>query len=94
MASPAWGGQEWRRRRMNYVYILRSQNDNKRYIGLTNNLKRRLEEHNSGRVKATRNRRPFVLEYYEEINDRSDAAKREKFLKTGKGREFLDKLNI
>ena len=77
---------------MNYVYILISKRDFKRYIGLTNNLKRRLNLHNSGKVQATKNRKPFVLIYYEEFEDRINAAKREKFLKSGKGREFLNSI--
>ena len=77
---------------MNYVYIIKSKRDFKRYIGLTNNLKRRLNLHNSGKVQATKNRKPFELIYYEEFEDRIDAAKREKFLKSGKGREFLNSI--
>ena len=77
---------------MNYVYILISKRDFKRYIGLTNNLKRRLNLHNSGKVQATKNRKPFDLIYYEEFEDRINAAKREKFLKSGKGREFLNSI--
>ncbi|HED37184.1 MAG TPA: GIY-YIG nuclease family protein [Ignavibacteria bacterium] len=75
---------------MNFVYVLKSQQDGKRYIGLTNNLEKRLRQHNSGKVKSTKNRRPFSLVYYEEFEDRSEAAQREKFFKTGKGREFLN----
>ena len=74
---------------MNYIYVLKSKKDLKRYIGLTNNLERRLLLHNSGKVKATKNRRPFELIYFEKFENRTKAAKREKFLKSGKGREFL-----
>ena len=77
---------------MNYVYILKSQKDGKRYIGLTNNLESRLNLHNKGKVKSTQNRRPFILVYFEKFVDRKEAAKREKFFKTGKGREFLNNL--
>ena len=78
---------------MNYVYILKSQKDGKRYIGLTNNLESRLNLHNKGKVKSTQNRRPFILVYFEKFVDRKEAAKREKFFKTGKGREFLNNLS-
>ena len=74
---------------MNYIYVLKSKKDFKRYIGLTNNLERRLLLHNGGKVKATKNRRPFELIYFEKFEDRTRAANREKFLKSGKGREFL-----
>ena len=75
---------------MNYVYVLKSKKDLKRYIGLTNNLERWLLLHNGGKVKATKNRRPFELFYFEKFEDRTRAAKREKFLKSGKGREYLN----
>ncbi|MCH7827291.1 MAG: GIY-YIG nuclease family protein [Bacteroidetes bacterium] len=77
---------------MNYVYVLVSQKDNKRYIGLTNNLQKRLSQHNSGKVKCTKYRRPFSIIYYEKFENRTEAAKREKFFKSGKGREFLNKI--
>ncbi len=70
---------------MNFVYVLKSLKDDKPYVSLTNHLERRLLEHNSGKVKSTKNRTPFKLTYFEEFEDRSDAAKREKLFKTGKG---------
>jgi len=77
---------------MNYIYVLKSKKDLKRYIGLTNNLESRISLHNNGKVESTKNRRPLVLLYYEEIEDRAEAAKSEKFLKSGKEREFLDSI--
>jgi putative endonuclease len=74
---------------MYFVYILRSLKDNKKYIGLTNDLQKRLAEHNNGKCSATKNRRPFELLHYETFSVREEAAKREKFFKTGKGREFI-----
>ena len=71
------------------VYILKSEKDNKRYIGFTQDLSRRILEHNNGMVKSTRNRKPFELVYTEEFESKSEAMIREKFFKTGKGREFL-----
>ena len=52
----------------------------------------RISLHNNGNVESTKNRRPLELLYYEEIEDRAEAAKREKFLKSGKGREFLNSI--
>ena len=69
-----------------YVYILLCQKDNKRYIGFTDNLDRRLNEHNSGLVKSTKNRRPFILIYKEEFDYKIDAMKREKEIKSRKGK--------
>ncbi|MFC2094050.1 GIY-YIG nuclease family protein [Bacteroidota bacterium] len=73
------------------VYILKSSKDNKRYIGCTKNTLRRLDEHNNGLVKSTRNRRPLELIYYEEFEIKTDAFARERFFKTGKGRDYLDR---
>ena len=64
-----------------YVYILYSLKDNKLYIGYTNNLKKRLTEHASGKVDATKNRLPFKLIHYEYYINRRDAEVREKFEK-------------
>jgi putative endonuclease len=69
-----------------YVYILLSEKDNKRYIGCTENLDRRLTEHDSGLVKSTRNRRPLKLIYFEKYISKSDAMKREKEIKAKKGK--------
>ena len=74
---------------MFYVYILLSQKDKKRYIGFTDNLDRRLNEHNSGLVKSTKNRRPFVLIYKEEFKEKFDAMKREKEIKAKKGKFII-----
>jgi len=75
---------------MFYVYVLRSKKNNYRYIGQTNNLDRRIKEHNEGLTKSIRFQRPFVLEYYEEFQTRFEAIKREIFFKSGKGREWLN----
>ena len=50
---------------MFYIYILQSQKDKQFYTGYTNDLKKRLHEHNSGKVFSTKNRLPFSLVYYE-----------------------------
>ncbi|MEJ2545415.1 MAG: GIY-YIG nuclease family protein [Calditrichaceae bacterium] len=73
-----------------YVYVLKSLKDSRRYIGFTEDLNRRLNEHNNGLVKSTQRRRPLKLIYFEEFEDKLDAMQREKFFKTGKGREFLN----
>lgn len=68
-----------------YVYVLKSKQDGKLYIGLTNNLKRRLQEHARGNVRATKGRRYLGLIHYEYFINRQDAAAREKYLKSGYG---------
>lgn len=74
---------------MYYTYVLLSINDGKLYIGFTKDLKKRIELHNCGDVKSTKNRRPLKLIYYEACLDRYKAIKREKYFKTGFGRRFL-----
>lgn len=72
-----------------YVYVLISKKDNKFYVGYTNNLKSRFEQHSKGQVDSTKNRRPLELIYYESCLDKNDASHREKYLKTYLGRHFL-----
>jgi len=64
-----------------YVYILRSKKDRNFYTGCTTNLKKRLKEHNAGRVRSTSWRRPLELVYWESVATRSEAMKRERRLK-------------
>ncbi len=75
---------------MIFVYVLKSCNHNFRYIGITNNIARRIEEHNAGKNASTSFYKPFLLVYNEEAPDYKSARKREIFLKSGKGRAFLD----
>ena len=77
---------------MNYVYILRSQQDSKLYIGCTRDLKKRFREHNSGMVPATKDRTPMDLIYYEAFVDKSDAFVREQWLKSGWGKHHMKKM--
>ena len=74
---------------MYYTYILLSEKDVKLYIGTTFDLKKRVEKHNHGYVRATKNRRPMKLIYYESYLHLRDAKRREIFLKGGKGHEQL-----
>ena len=75
-----------------YVYILKSKKDGNIYSGYTKNLKIRFSEHNKGRVEATKNRKPLKLIYYEAYLNQQDATKREKYFKTGWGRNYLKKV--
>ena len=72
-----------------YVYVLESQKDDDRYIGYTNNLRKRIEEHNKGLSFATKFRLPFQLIYFEGCKNMQDAKRRENYLKTTQGRRFL-----
>jgi len=72
-----------------YIYVLQSQKDYNIYIGITNNLERRLKQHNAGKNLSTKYRSPFKLIYKEQHKNRIEARKREKFLKSGCGREWI-----
>ena len=74
---------------MYYAYILKSEKDGRYYYGSTDNIERRLAEHNSGKVKATKHRCPFKLQYYELYNTRSEAFRREHFFKSIDGYNWL-----
>jgi len=75
---------------MHYVYTLCSTKDKNLYIGRTNNLRRRLAEHNDGKSFATTPRRPFTLVYYEAYVAKDDAERRESSLKLrGQARKHL-----
>lgn len=74
---------------MYYVYFLKSLKNKDLYIGSTENLAKRINLHNVGKVKSTKSYRPWGLLGYEEYNTRSEAVKRERFLKTGQQKELL-----
>ena len=73
---------------MYYLYAIRNENSIV-YIGHTNNLSRRFAEHNTNKSPYTKGRGPWKLVYTELYRTRGEAMKREKFLKSGKGRELL-----
>lgn len=79
-------------RYMYYVYVLRSLVNGRLYTGSTSDLDRRMQEHNSGQSGYTKFTKPFVLVYKEELTTLLESRRRELFLKTGKGREFLKKI--
>jgi putative endonuclease len=72
-----------------YVYVLRSIKDSQFYVGLTRNLRGRLQAHNSGQVLSTKRRIPFELIYWEGCLNERDAAKREKYLKSAWGKRYI-----
>ena len=74
------------------VYVLRSLKDGKLYIGMTENLESRLKRHEQGKVPSTRHRRPLQLLHTETLENRLQARKREKYLKSGPGHLELSKI--
>jgi putative endonuclease len=77
-----------------FVYILRSCISGKFYIGQTNNLCKRLEQHNSGYSKSTKSEIPWELVYKEVYNNRSEAMKRERQLKSFKSKSYLNEIIV
>jgi len=73
---------------MHYIYLLLLKND-QLYTGRTGDLKTRYKEHVYGKVKSTKNRRPLKLIHYKAYLLKSDAMRREKFLKTTEGKRLL-----
>jgi len=74
-----------------YVYILLSKKDAQLYVGSTNDLKRRLQEHSLGQCESTKFRRPLELEAYVAVRNETVARSLEKYFKTGSGIATLRK---
>ncbi|MCB9033222.1 MAG: GIY-YIG nuclease family protein [Chitinophagales bacterium] len=72
-----------------YVYVLKSVNFNRFYIGMSGDVEKRLKEHNAGYTKSTKAYIPWILFFKEVHSDRIEARKREKYLKSGVGREYI-----
>lgn len=77
-----------------FVYLLKSLKDKKYYIGQTNDIKNRLEQHNDGKVISTKSRRPLVLIGYEEHKNQNEARWAEYQYKhhSDKKKKFIEKL--
>jgi putative endonuclease len=75
---------------MFWVYALWSQKLNKRYVGSTQNLEKRLREHNAGKTPFTHRGIPWILIHRESYDTLHEARQRERFLKSGAGRKWLD----
>lgn len=77
---------------MYIVYVLKSKVEKKSYVGLTDDISRRLREHNSGKSTYTKRYLPWEIVYKEEFNNFLKARERERFLKSTTGRRFLKKI--
>lgn len=75
-----------------YVYILVSLKSGIRYVGMTEDVDKRLVQHNKGKSKFTKGHIPWELKHFEEFETRLKAREREKYLKSGVGREYLNKI--
>ena len=72
------------------LYVIQGRESGKRYIGITNDLRRRLSEHRSGRTKGGQILGAFMLLHTESFPTHTEARRREKYLKSGSGREWLN----
>lgn len=72
-----------------YTYILKSKKDGKIYTGYTQDLRKRLNQHNKGLSTYTKGRGPFMLIYYESCLLEDKARSRELYLKSGMGKRYL-----
>ena len=76
---------------MFYVYILRSQRDKSSYVGITENIQKRLLEHNTGSAKYSSGKKPFILVWFCGFREETKAQLFEKYLKQGSGHAFARK---
>ncbi len=74
---------------MYYVYVISSIQRKYLYVGLTNNIERRFRQHQGGKERTTASYRPFKIIFTEKFSTRIDARRREKYLKSGVGKEWL-----
>lgn len=77
---------------MYYVYILKSLKNNRYYIGQTENLEKRIGEHNKGLSKSTKSGRPWKVVYVKEFSTRKESYRVERKLKSVKKRILLEKV--
>jgi len=82
------GRQDWQNI-MYYVYVLKSRSREYLYVGLTDNIERRFNQHQRGHEKTTKPYRPYILLHTESFLTRQEARNREKYLKSGIGKEWL-----
>ena len=77
---------------MYFVYAIQSERDGRIYVGMCADIEVRLKEHNAGKTKSTKGFMPWRLIYKEDLANRIEARKREIYLKSGIGKEFLKSL--
>lgn len=75
-----------------YTYILYSKSSDKYYTGSSKDLENRLQRHNAGATKSTKRGRPWEIVYFEEYDSKSEAMKRESYIKRMKSRKYIEGL--
>jgi putative endonuclease len=74
---------------MVFVYVIKSDIDGRYYVGIARSVEKRLKQHNAGVTKSTKGYRPWKLEFIEPYDNWAQARKREIYLKSGIGKEFI-----
>jgi putative endonuclease len=74
---------------MYFVYVLKSACKSNLYVGFTENIKKRISEHNNGKVTSTKNDKPWLLIFFECYANKNDALRRERYFKTTIGKRSL-----
>lgn len=77
-------------RAFHYVYILKSSQNGNWYTGCTSDLLQRVNQHNDGKSRYTKTRGPYELIYYEASLNKEDAFARERYLKSGMGKRYIN----
>ena len=77
---------------MPFIYVLRSRETHRLYTGATTNIEARIAQHNTDQSRSTKNRGPWDLVHHEEFATLAEALRRERFLKSGKGRDELQRI--
>lgn len=77
---------------MYYVYILQSKINNRLYAGRTDDIERRINEHQQGKVWTTKRMLPIELIFFEAFKNKQDSIRRERYLKTSKGKSSLKQI--
>ncbi len=75
-----------------YLYIIQSQSTNRYYIGVSENVENRLNQHNSGNTRSTRNKGPWKLNFAQKFANKKEAMAEERKLKKWKSRTILEKI--
>ncbi len=76
------------------IYVIQSEVDKRLYVGLSKDIEKRLKSHNNGETFSTKGYRPWKLVYSEEVGSREQAREREKYLKSGIGKEYIKNIII
>lgn len=77
---------------MYYLYVLLSERKRRTYTGVSNNIEKRLEDHNAGKVKSSRSHRPYKVIHHEQFDTLTEARQKERFYKSTTGRRRLKEM--